>query len=202
MPKKAEITEPMSSDDDDELEYVAPLTVTKKANAKKQLAPQIPAQPVAELTTNLATNLATNLPTKPKQKRNISEAQKEVLRERLKVAHARKKELADARKALREEEEQNHLAQKQIALLEQARLIKQKHKNELKAIKSTPVEPVAKSKKQKVVYVEESSSEEEEQVVVVKKQKKTKNTNKKEEAIEYQQPIEQPIQSSFQFRFL
>lgn len=133
----------------------------------------------------------------PKKKRNLTEEHKEALRERLKIAHQRKKELAEQRALVRQEEEENHLAKKQLAILEQARLIKQKQKKELNAIKSTPVE--TKKKQAKIVYVEESDESEEEEEVIIKKKK---TTNKAPVQNNIPPVVPHTPVSNFQFRFI
>ena len=159
MPKNNNFKEIIEESSDDDIEYTAPKQVTKKNIKETIVTPEVNIQP------------------KPKQKRNLSEEQREVLRQRMLIAHAKKMELAAQRKAVREEEEQNLLAQKQLRILEQARLIKQNHKKQLKSIDDTPVDPIMKVKpvesKKKVKYIVESESEEsEEEVVVVKKKSK------------------------------
>jgi hypothetical protein len=161
MPKNTKLKELLDESSDDEIQYTTAKQVTK----------QIVEEPVSAP--------AQIIPPKPKQKRNITEEQREVLRERMRMAHAKKMELAAQRKAVREEEEQNLLAQKQLRILEQARLIKQNHKKQLKSIDDTPIEPIMTVKpigtKKKIKYVVESESEEsEEEVVVVKKKSKAK----------------------------
>jgi hypothetical protein len=192
MPKKAKITEqPIQpileeSDSDDDLEQL-PVYKTKPVS-----------KPLPELQATLpSVQSETPQGVAPKKKRNISEEQKEILRERLKVAHARKAELAAARKAVKEEEEQNHLAKKQLAILEQARLIKQKQKKEMETIvKATPQgDKPKKSPKVKYVYEEESESEEE--VIVVKKKRTPKQPVQQPVA----QPVAQPVQPGFQIKF-
>jgi hypothetical protein len=193
MPKKAKVTElPLQAEDsDDQLES----------------QPQIQSQPLEK-------DLITFDDPKPKKKRNISEEQKQVLRERLKLAHAKKAELAEARRKVKEEEEQNHLAQKQLAILEQARLIKQRQKKEIETItnvpsltnvpnivpqkqstKSTVVNNGAKGtgftslkkKQPKIKYViEESESEEEEE------EEEEEVVVVKKKTLQKQQPQQQP----------
>jgi hypothetical protein len=159
MPKNQKLKEILEESSDDEIQYTTPKQVTN---------------PVVQET---ITTSQPNIQPKPKQKRNLSDEQREVLRQRMKIAHARKMELAEQRKAVRDEEEQNLLAQKQLRILEQARLIKQNHKKQLKSIDDTPVDPIMKVKpvesKKKVKYIVESESEDsEEEVVVVKKKSK------------------------------
>jgi hypothetical protein len=136
-------------------------------------------------------------PVKQRKKKNLSEEQKEVLRERLKVAHQRKAELAEARRKVKAEEEENHLAKKQLAILEQARLIKQRQKKEIEAIaKAAP--PGDKPKKApKIKYVVDDESSEEEEVVVVKK----KRTPKAPAPEPIPEPVPQQSQSQFKFKF-
>lgn len=159
MPKNQKLKELLAESSDDDIEYTAPKQVTNPIIQETIATPQPNIQP------------------KPKQKRNLSEEQREVLRQRMKMAHAKKMELAAQRQAVRDEEEQNLLAQKQLRILEQARLIKQNHKKQLKSIDDTPVDAIVKVKpvesKKKVKYVVESESEDsEEEVVVVKKKSK------------------------------
>ena len=159
MPKNQKLKELLAESSDDDIEYTTPKQVTNQIVQEPMATPQPNIQP------------------KPKQKRNLSEEQREVLRQRMKMAHAKKMELAAQRQAVRDEEEQNLLAQKQLRILEQARLIKQNHKKQIKAIDDTPVDPIVKVKpvesKKKVKYVVESESEDsEEEVVVVKKKSK------------------------------
>jgi uncharacterized membrane protein len=154
--KNQKLKEILEESSDDEIQYTAPKQVTNPVVQETITTPQPNIQP------------------KPKQKRNLSEEQREVLRQRMKIAHAKKMELAAQRQAVRDEEEQNLLAQKQLRILEQARLIKQNHKKQLKSIDDTPVDPIVKVKpvesKKKVKYVVESESEDsEEEVVVVNK---------------------------------
>jgi hypothetical protein len=114
---------------------------------------------------------------KEKKKRNISEEQKAILIERLKTAHARKAELTEARRKVKAEEEENHMAKKQLIILEQARLIKQRQKKEIDAVSLKPSETPSVKKSPKVKYiVEEESSSEEEEIVVVKKKRTPKQS--------------------------
>lgn len=194
--KHSKTLEEMESDEDDTLEYVAPQPVTKQTRQKKQ---SIPEQFATELPSNLASNLAYNIPPKIKKPRKpLSDEQKQILVERLALARQKKKEIDDAMKSVKAEEAAAHLAQKQMRILEQARLIKKKQKNELKAIENTPVEPLVKAKKPKVVYVEEEDESSEEEEIIVKKPKK-KNTNKAPVVPPTPSPVQQ---SQFQFRFL
>jgi len=161
MSKNQKLKEILEESSDDEIQYITPKQVTKQVIQEPVSAP------------------AQIIPPKPKQKRNLSEEQREVLRQRMKIAHAKKMELAAQRQAVKDEEEQNLLAQKQLRILEQARLIKQNHKKQLKSIDDTPIEPIMTVKpigtKKKIKYVVESESEEsEEEVVVVKKKSKAK----------------------------
>jgi hypothetical protein len=190
MPKNQKVKEILEESSDDEIQYSTAKQVTKQIIQEPVVAPS----EIIQAT--------------PKQKRNLSEEQREVLRERMRMAHARKMELAAQRKAVREEEEQNLLAQKQLRILEQARLIKQNHKKQLKAIDDTPVEPIMTVKpigtKKKVKYVVESESEEsEEEVVVVKKKSKAKA---KPEPVAVPEPIAPApvafVKPSFGFKFV
>lgn len=192
MAKNTKLKEILEDSSDDELEYSAAKQVIKPIDPEPVSAPSPIIQPKP----------------KPKQKRNLSEEQREVLRERMRMAHARKMELAAQRKAVKEEEEQNLLAQKQLRILEQARLIKQNHKKQLKAIDDTPVEPIMTVKpigtKKKVKYVVESESEEsEEEVVVVKKKSKAKA---RVEPVVPTAPVAAPepayVKPSFGFKFV
>jgi hypothetical protein len=184
MPKKAVVANQSPLGDnsaehsDDEIE-LKPALVT-------QSVPQVPVE-VPEV--------------KQRKKKNLSEQQKEVLRERLKVAHARKKELAEARRAVKEQDEENHMVKKQLAILEQARLIKQRQKKEIDAVSLKPTETVSVKKTPKVKYiVEEDSSSEEEEIVVVKK----KRTPKKSEPAPPPPPApvaEVPAPPAFKIKF-
>jgi hypothetical protein len=167
---KIENIESDESDDEIELKPVTQKTIN-------ELEPPVPV-PVEKV--------------KEKKKRNITEEHKEMLRERLKTAHARKKELADARRAVKEQEEENHLAKKQLAILEQARLIKQRQKKEIESIAKTTPQGDKPKKASKVKYVIEDDDTSEEEVVVLKKPKKAKTQT--------HQPVQQPVQQQTQFQ--
>jgi len=136
---------------------------------------------------------------KEKKKRNISEEQKAILIERLKTAHARKAELTEARRKVKEEEESNHLAKKQLAILEQARLIKQRQKKELDAVTITPSGDKPK-KTPKVKYIYESESESEDEIVVVKKKKSPKKSEPVPPPPQPVQAVQEP-QPAFKIKF-
>jgi hypothetical protein len=224
MPRKEKNEDILEEVSDDELQYVAPqmqpTPTLKKSKMTLEKIPQIsrdlnnvnPANPQISQPINALSSLQEipktegSVSKKQKQKRNISEEQKQILRERIKIATAKKMELAEQRKQARTIEEENHLAQKQLRILEQARLIKQNHKKQLKAIEETPIQPVMtvinKGKKTQYVVESESESEEEQPVIVIKKKKSAKQVPPEPAPAPTPAPAQPPTPILPKFRFV
>ena len=136
MPKKQNLQNnqqfmplaPTEEESDDGLEYVPP---TRKPKTMPMPSPGGAFEPSPQ--------------PKPKQKRNISEEQKAVLRERLKIAHQRKQELAEERRRVKELEAQNHNEKKQLTILQEAEKLKKRREKELQQIQ-VPVQKPAKKR--------------------------------------------------------
>ena len=130
---------------------------------------------------------------KPKRKYNLTDEHKEVLKQRLQVAHLRKKELADARQQEKQEAKNFLEEKKKQKILQEAEKLKKREEkmmNDLtvkeivkpkKVIAPAPT-PVVRNKKKVVLYVtdsEDDDDDEEEEIEIVKKIKQPKPRQQK-----------------------
>lgn len=170
---------------DNELEYVAnPL--------KKQPKQQIPLLDVSPPVVK-----------KEKQKRNITEEHKQVLRERLKVAHQRKQELAEERRKQKDVIEAEYNLKKEEKILQEAERLRRVREKDLKKIEVAA--PNKKEKKKPVfVYYDEDESEQSEEEVIIKQKKKPQPKPVQQQPVYHQQPVQQPVYQQpppFQIKF-
>lgn len=175
---------------DNELEYVE--------NPMKKQPKQISTMPIEK-------KEAVAPVKKEKQKRNITEEHKQVLRDRLKVAHQRKQELAEERNKEKRAIEAEYNEKKRQKILMEAERLRRVREKELKKME------VAKPKKKPVVlYYDETEDEDEdeepEEEVIVKQKKKPqpKPVQAKLPLVQQPQPIyQQPVyqQPPFQIKF-
>lgn len=166
---------------DNELEYVAP--------------------PVKQPKQQIATAPLEAQPPKPKQKRNITEEHKQVLRERLVLAHQRKQELAEERRKQKDAIEAEYNKKKEMKIMMEAERLKRVREKDLKKMEL----PKTK-KKPVVVYYDEDDNEEseEEEIIIKSKKKQPKPVQQSVQPPQpvtpvYQQPMQQP---QFQIKFL
>ena len=190
MPKKQNLQSlpPEKTGDDEsdnELEYVAPIK-----------------QPKQQVST-------TPLEVQPKKKRNISEEHKQALRERLVLAHQRKRELAEERRKEKDAIEAEYNKKKEMKIMMEAERLRRVREKELKKIEiPTPKQP---KKKPVVVYYDEDneSEDDQEEQIIIKSKKKPPQQPK--QVIQQQQQIQPPVtpvyqppiqQSQFQIKFM
>jgi hypothetical protein len=101
---------------------------------------------------------------KAKRPYTLTEEHKEALRERIQVAHERRRELAEVRRREREKVAQELEMKKQAKILQEAEKIRRREEKMLKNLEvNLPLPPAPKKKKKVVVYVSDSEDEEEEE---------------------------------------
>ncbi len=209
MPKKIQNTqnpsplEEMSNDSDNELQLQPrPKPVSKQQPVIQATLPSVPPVP-PQLIPQQPTLAA---PIKQKRNYNITEEHKEVLKQRLLVAHQRKKELAEERKLQKDEAMKALEIKKQQKILQEAEKLKRKEDKMMKDLEvkeyaepvkkqvvPPPAPPIQKKKKQVILYVSDSEGddeEEEEEEIIVKPKRKipVKQIRQPRQQQVYQQP--------------
>lgn len=198
MPRKpqivqtpAELTATLPSDDDEDIQLAAepaPVVSAGKPVAKPEMAVEAPP------------------PKKQRRPYTMTEEHREALRQRLQVAQARKMELAEERRKVKEEQERALELKKQAKILEEAEKIKRREARVLKSLEVKALPEVKPKKKKKVIlYVsdsegdEEDDEEEEEEEIVVKPKPKPQRVRaapprparvQRSQAIEYEAPVQ------------
>jgi hypothetical protein len=123
-------------------------------------------------------------PVKPKQKRQISDEQRAILRERIKHATACKIKKAEERKAALTEEMERHQREKEARILEAAEKLKRRNAKELKTIDTganivprqkkaaVPPPPPPEYSEGETTSESESESDDDKYIVIAKKKRK------------------------------
>jgi hypothetical protein len=214
MPRKIQNTqnplEEITEGSDNELQLqLTPKPVTKQQPVLPPIIPQQQPTPAPTI--------------KQKRNYNITEEHKEVLKQRLLVAHQRKKELAEERRLQKDEAMKALEIKKQQKILQEAEKLKRKENKMMKdlevkefidetqvplgPVKKTAALPatVTKKKKQVILYVSDSEGddEEEEEEIIVKPKRKIpvkqiRQPRQQQQIYQqqepvYQQPVIQPI---------